>query len=361
MNRMSTIEGARDVMLPKKLILNPPKNPPQQPTQRIKFTNVNKDVAQPAINVDEEARKRQDEQVRAASRGLPLRSTESPVCMAQRGTASRESSKLGNAPGANVATGSKRSASVASTGAIDDNAKMPQDSTTKDAIPETKEPAPLSEDQDVVQDTTSSVSTMQPPAVVPQPAQPVPAARAPPATPAHLFTTAFDRVTRDPAKGKASPHINPPSLPKQLTLTPGLEHALYTLIEVETDPELHHPYPWKMTIHPSPTLTQQGMIFHLGPSHTWLLITLHLSDTFLVRAQTRHVVSRELIEIPSAPPFSPRAHRFHIQIIPGVNTICVDVMASISARGEPAFEWPAERFDFERCILTVNVLAQEMA
>jgi hypothetical protein len=214
MNRMSAIEGARDAMLPKKLILNPPKNPPQLPTQRIKFTNVNKDIAQPGITVDEEARKRQDEHVRAASRGLTLRSTESPVAMGQRGTVSRESSKLGNAPLANVVTGSKRSASVASTGAIDDSTKMPQDSTTKDAIPETKEPAPPSEEQDVVQDTASSAPTMPPPAVVPQPAQPAqpaPAPRAPTVTPAHLASTAFDRVTRDPAKGKIFPHMESPT------------------------------------------------------------------------------------------------------------------------------------------------------
>jgi len=116
-----------------------------------------------------------------------------------------------------------------------------------------------------------------------------------------------------------------------------------------------------MTITPSPTLTQHGMIFHLGPSHTWLLITLHLSDDYLARAQARHVVSRELAVIPSAPPFATRTHRFHVQVIPGVNTISVDVMASINARGDPAPEWPSERFDFERCILTVNVLAQELA
>jgi hypothetical protein len=208
LNRMAAIEGARDIMPPKKLILNPPKNPSQPPAQRIKFTNVNKDVAQPGITVDEEARKRQDEHVRAASRGLPLRSTESPVRMVQRGTTSRESSKLRNTPGANVTTGSKRSASIASIGGIDDSANMPQDSTMADASPDTKQPAPPPQDQEVVQAITSSAS-MQPPAVAPQPAQPAPVPRALTVTPAHPMTTAFDRVTRDPGKGNASHHPTP--------------------------------------------------------------------------------------------------------------------------------------------------------
>jgi hypothetical protein len=115
-----------------------------------------------------------------------------------------------------------------------------------------------------------------------------------------------------------------------------------------------------MTITPSATLTQQGMIFHLGPSHNWLLITLHFSDVYLGRAHSRLVVSRDLTVIPPAPSFLPHASRFHVPIFPGVNTICVDVMATINARGEPAPEWPSERYDFERCTLTVNVLAQEL-
>jgi hypothetical protein len=193
LNRLSGIEGARDIMPPKKLILNPPKNPSQQPTPRIKFTNVNKDIPQPGITVDEEARRRQDEHVRAASRGQAFRSTETPVRLPQQGPSGRESPHAGAA--------SRRSASVASLGAIDAREMPQRDSNMEDVPPDVGEPHAPSENQRSLQEMATAAS-MQPPPVVPQQAQPVQLAHPPPARQPYPVTTAFDRIMRDAGKGK---------------------------------------------------------------------------------------------------------------------------------------------------------------
>ncbi len=192
-------------MPPKKLRLNPPKNPSQQPTPRIKFTNVNKDIAQPGITVDEEARRRQDEHVRAASRGEVFRSTETPVRMTQRGAAGRESSHVGAEPAGKFAADSKRSASIASIGDVDDQGNLTGDRIMKDGPPDINQPALPSENQKLIQDMAATKALMmQPPAVVPQQAHPAQVAPPPTVRPTYQITTAFDRVTRDPGKGNAS-------------------------------------------------------------------------------------------------------------------------------------------------------------
>lgn len=203
MNRLSGIDGARDIMPPKKLILNPPKNPSQQPTPRIKFTNLNKDTTQPGITVDEEARRRQDEHVRAASRGQVIGSGETPVRMAQRPSGRRESPRVSATPVGKAEAGSKRSVSVASTGGAEDKGSLAQDSSMPDARPDSDQPAQPPGNQKSSQDVTS-IASMQPPASIPQPSQPAQVPRPPTTTPAYLVETAFDRVMRDPGKGRLS-------------------------------------------------------------------------------------------------------------------------------------------------------------
>ncbi len=185
-------------MPPRKLILNPPKNPSQQPTPRIKFTNLNKDITQPGITVDEEARRRQDEHVRAASRGQVFSSNETPVRMAQRPSGRRESPRAGK-----VESGLKRSASVVSVGGVEDKGTLAQDSSTADAPPHSDQPAQPPDNPKPSQDVASTAS-MQPPASIPQQSQPPQVPRPPIATPAYLVETAFDRVMRDPGKGTIS-------------------------------------------------------------------------------------------------------------------------------------------------------------
>ena len=201
MNRLSGIDSARDIMPPKKLILNPPKNPAQQPTPRIKFTNVNKDITQPGIAVDEEARRRQDEHVRAASRGQVFSSTETPVRMAQLGTPSRVSAQFGTGPAGKVGAGSRRSASAASVGGINDHSNVPQDSDMKDAPANGDQPSVTSENQKSIQGMAPP-APMQPPAVILPQSHSAQVAHPSIARPAYQVTTAFDRIMRDPAKGR---------------------------------------------------------------------------------------------------------------------------------------------------------------
>lgn len=185
-------------MPPRKLILNPPKNPLQQPTPRIKFTNLNKDTTQPGITVDEEARRRQDEHVRAASRGQVLDSSETPVRMAQRPSGRRESPRIGKAE-----SGLKRSASVVSVGGVEDKGIVAQDSSMADASPRIDQPAQPTNNPKPSQDVTSTAS-MQPPSSIPQQPQGPQVPRPPTTTPAYLVETAFDRVMRDLGKGELS-------------------------------------------------------------------------------------------------------------------------------------------------------------
>lgn len=193
-------------MLPKKLKLNPPKNPPQQTTPRIKFTNLNKDKTQPGITVDEEARRRQNEHVKAAARGQVFKSTETPVRMSQRGSVNRDLPHVA-APEANVGAASKSSEPVASVSGVDKQENAQGDIKMADVPPETDKANVPSVAQTITQGD-SSTTTMQPPAVVPQQfqqSQAVPHPPLRPVYPVNPVTTAFDRVTRDPGKGKLFP------------------------------------------------------------------------------------------------------------------------------------------------------------
>lgn len=188
-------------MPPKKLILNPPKNPAQQPTPRIKFTNSNKDNATPGITVDEEARKRQHEHVKAASRGQVFRSTNTPIRMTQRGNSGRGSPHINPAPVGKVEAGLKRSASVASIGAVDTSGDVQHDSTMTDASPDVDQPKVPPDNPDLMEEAASA-PTMQPPAVIPQQPQSNQVTHPPPTRPPYQVTTAFDRYMREAGKGK---------------------------------------------------------------------------------------------------------------------------------------------------------------
>lgn len=210
MNRLSGIDGAQDIMPPKKLILNPPKNPSQQPTPRIKFTNINKDVAKPGIT-DEGARKRPDEHAKVAPRGQTVASTETPARTSQRGTASRDSSHVGATPAEDVEVNSQRGASIASAVAADEPGNMPRDSSMTDAPPDEEKPGlPIFDSLDLNQDVASAPS-MQPPTTIPQ-QQPhsAQATHPPPARPPYQITTAFERIMRDPGKGRVTYRFDSP-------------------------------------------------------------------------------------------------------------------------------------------------------
>jgi hypothetical protein len=156
---------------------------------------------QPGITVDEEARRRQDEHVRAASGGHVFRSSETPVRMSQRNTTRRESPHIGATPLGTVSAGLKRSASVASIGNIDDHGTQPDDSSMKDAPSDRDQPAQPPDNQETPQDTTSA-PLMQPPAAISQQSHPIQVTHPPSTRPNYQVATAFDRVMRDKAKGE---------------------------------------------------------------------------------------------------------------------------------------------------------------
>jgi hypothetical protein len=189
-------------MPPKKLRLNPPKNPSQQPTPRIKFTNFNKDAAQVGITVDEEARRRQDEHVRAASRGQILTSTETPVRMTQRGSANRDSPHIAAVSGRQQADMNKGDTSIASVGGDHDRENLQGDVSMIDA-PADNEPSRRPSENEISTQTIPSTAPMQPTGVITQQPHPAPVAPPPPTRPIYQPTTAFERVLRNPGKGKA--------------------------------------------------------------------------------------------------------------------------------------------------------------
>ena len=114
-----------------------------------------------------------------------------------------------------------------------------------------------------------------------------------------------------------------------------------------------------MHFFPENTQTQHGIAIHLPPSHLWLRVTLWLSEVCLDRAQYNAVVSRDLVKLTPESPDVRGRYEWNFRLQPGVNTICVDVMATIWKRGQPEILWPQGRHDFERFVLTVNLLAQE--
>lgn len=191
-------------MPPKKLILNPPKTPSQQPTPRIKFTNLNKDMPQPSTSAQEEAGHQQDEPVRAVSRGQAIASTEPSAKMTPQATADRDSPHLAATTAVNVEDGTNRSASTTPTGATDGRGNMPHDSDMTDAPPNEEQSGPPVPDNQKLTQDVASASSMQPPAAIPQQSQPVQVAHPPPARPTQQITTAFDRIMRVAGKGKAS-------------------------------------------------------------------------------------------------------------------------------------------------------------
>lgn len=374
---MSAVEGAQDVMAPKKLILNPPKNPTQNPTTRIKFTNINKPatgnkaIMQPGIAIDEDARRRQDEHVRAASGGQAFTSTETPFRMPSRNNASRQSASAGTTPVGTVEASRKRSASVASLSGIDDSSGLPGDLGLIDPALTGDAPPSTSENLQPVQHAVPATS-MQPPAIIPQQSHSAQIATTPAVFPQQSHSaqvtaipaiqvnypidTAFDRVMRDPGKG-ALPLIFTPCSDVNHSL--GIEDALYRRIQAETHPDIQHPRSWLMHYWPSETQTQHGMVVHLPPSHSWLRITTFLSQECLLRSASRVVVSRDLEQLRTEELGSPGVVVCDVKLNTGNNVICVDVLANINKHGEPAPEWPRDRHDFERFTLTVHSFLME--
>ena len=188
-------------MAPKKLIIKPPKIPSQQPTPRIKFTSSHKDLAQAGIAIDEDARRRQDEHVRAASRGQIVRSTETPVHV---GADSRDSSRPRAAAAAaatvtNLGAARSQDAPIASIGEVETTEDVEGDSSMKDVPADNETPQRSSDNQGSVR-RTPSAAPMLPPAVVSQQPASAQSAPAPHAKPNFPSSTAFDRVMRDPGK-----------------------------------------------------------------------------------------------------------------------------------------------------------------
>lgn len=207
MNRMSGIDGARDIMPPKKLRLNPPKNPPQQPTPRIKFTNFNKDTAQVGITVDQEARRRQDELVQAASHGEIPKSTEATQHGAvTRNSPHRAAAAATTAAAAAAATPSGQHAPIenpeASIASVSKGASLPSDVRTVDA-PAESEPTPKPSSRQPSMQRTPSAPVLPEAPPMSQPPPPTPVVPPPPPRPVYQPTSAFDRFVRDPGKGKA--------------------------------------------------------------------------------------------------------------------------------------------------------------
>ena len=194
-------------MAPKKLILKPPKAPSQQPTPRIRFTSSHQDLAQAGIAVDEEARRRQDEHVRAASRGQIVRSSETPVRMTQRRAASRDSPQRGATAVATPGTASNQHVSTATVDGDDVQEDLQGDTTIKDAPADAESPRRPSDNQSSI-NRAPSTTPMQPPAVMPQQGPSTQISHAPTARPNYPSSTAFDRVMRDPGKSKIPPLIN---------------------------------------------------------------------------------------------------------------------------------------------------------
>lgn len=132
--------------------------------------------------------------------------------------------------------------------------------------------------------------------------------------------------------------------------------ALYRAIRIETHPDLRHPSPWAIPAFPEDKQTQFGFSVTLPASHNWLRVTLWLSDECLSRSQHRAVVSRDMIEIVPEHPEANGKCVYRLKLHQGVNTICIDTVANIEKRGEPAPVWPAERHHFERFTLTAHLL-----
>jgi hypothetical protein len=115
-----------------------------------------------------------------------------------------------------------------------------------------------------------------------------------------------------------------------------------------------------MNYFPEATQTQHGSVIHLPPSHLWLRLTVWLSQECRTRAEYKPIISRDLVTLFPEQPSTPVMYTYDFRLHQGVNTICVDVLATVNKRGEPAPEWPQERFDFERFVLTAQLLAQEL-
>jgi hypothetical protein len=355
LNRLSGVDAARDILPPKKLILNPPKNPSKQQTPRIKFTTMNKNATQSGITVDEEARRRQEEHVKAAAQYQIPRSTGTPVPTSFARAAGRDSPTATTARATSVRSPSRRSISVISKGPIDEPETTQAESSPKDLPPPDVGEIQVSpEKPENPPEEPQAAALMQPPTVVTQQAQSI--TQLPIAKPPVLVSTAFDRLVRDAGKGKAPGS----STHHQMTNSNlDINDALYQRIRAQTSPELQHPHPWSMTFFPDKFLTQHGCVVHLPSSHNWLRLTLWLSTVCLHRAQYRPVVSRDLVIVYPEQPGLGGKFEYQFKLQPGVNTICVDVMATMNQRGETPPEWPQERHDFERFVLTANLLASE--
>lgn len=211
---MSHIEGAKDILAPKKLKLKPPKQPlPQQqpPPTRIKLINSSRGTVPAGMIVDEEARRRQEAHVRTASQVQSAVSPDpAPVQVAARSAPKKESTpRLRSATPAQQ----KQVQPADLAPPTDDQAERtdvkPTEQTTKETSFQPEDERPKTASSISRRRTSSAVPAHR---STPGRSTPVPTikqdtsgqvAEAPPARSAYQASSAFDRIVRDPGKGRS--------------------------------------------------------------------------------------------------------------------------------------------------------------
>lgn len=291
-DRMSSIEGARDHLPPKKLVLLPPKREAPEPPNtgtRIKFTTKRK--SEPGITVDEEARRRQHALVEAASQA-PISRTASPM----------------------------------KTATPDTNGLQPElESENEPSEPEPTEPK--------VEDEPVQESAVQP--VRPQPQVQV--------------NTVFETTTRPAGKGEY------PSSTCRSNFS-GYWDSLYEGLVMHTDDRADLDKPFVRCFRASAELTQQNTIITLLERQAKFRVVTAVRPFVLRREAHRVILSfnGDIIEPSNA--WDDGAFEWFVTVPLGVHIVKLDVMCHLNDKGEPAPIWPEERFEYESHRVTFHVV-----
>ena len=320
-------------MPPKKLKLHPPKKSAdsvvQQPSSstRIKFTNTNKDVAEPGITVDEEARRRQHEHVQAASQGQPLSPSSVPAGPSPQSPTSQAFSRV-DQPRLARAMGVLPGTPVT----VEDVSR-----TANQQVPE-----PVDETRIMTMDET--ISAHEDAEAAAQITQPVIPTSIHPPQPQIQTTSALHTTIRAPGKSELNKSL---SLEQPSNVVLAKADSLWLGLLAATQIELALDHPFSHCFGPDPHYTVNAEVRHLHLSQAALYFSLGVSELCSRREKYRVVYSLDWQVIESHME-DPYVSICRVSVPLGVHCLRVDIIAHVNDLGTPAPIWPEERFDFER-------------
>lgn len=125
----------------------------------------------------------------------------------------------------------------------------------------------------------------------------------------------------------------------------GIEDALLSSVTFMTHPKLPNDPKWKLERYASATRTQTSSYIYLPTDHYYLRVVPHLTEKLFQRKRYKLCVTRNWenkVETQEG------SGMYDFRILPGLNEICIDVIADLADGDRKDYAPPQLQVDFER-------------